>query len=73
MVGMGTWDGEAADTGMPQASVVPVAPTVAAPPVGAVRKSDFTSSSSFSSFSFFAYMLPLFGGGSTVGALKTRV
>ena len=42
MVGMGTWDGEAADTGMPQASVVPVAPTVAAPPVGAVRKSDFT-------------------------------
>ena len=39
---MGTWDGEAADTGMPQASVVPVAPTVAAPPVGAVRKSDFT-------------------------------
>jgi hypothetical protein len=38
----GTWDGEAAATGMPQASVVPVVPTVAAPPVGAVRKSDFT-------------------------------
>ncbi len=38
---MGTWEGEAAATGMPQASVVAVAPTVAAPPAG-VRKSDFT-------------------------------
>lgn len=36
-----TCDGEAAATGMPQASVVAVVPTVAAPPAG-VRKSDFT-------------------------------
>lgn len=56
----GTWDGEAAATGMPQASVVPVVPTVAAPPVGAVRKSDFTYTYSRTVSSAYKHFFPIF-------------